>query len=141
MLDNCYIGVYTLYMRCEKQNKNMEGKMNYMDEIWEAAEFVTEWDGTDGLRYKLYNVPRDAVDENSDEINALMVLGIDDGNVRRVDQLLDTAYGRWDSDMTDTLIELFADPETPEEAKKYIEWYILDYVPAKATNAIRDGLR
>jgi hypothetical protein len=43
MLDNCYIGVYTLYMRCEKQNKNMggkEGKMAWYDVTYRCGHSV-----------------------------------------------------------------------------------------------------
>ena len=76
------------------------------------------------------------MDEDTDEINALMVHGIDDGNVRRVDQMLDTAYSRWDSDMTNLLTALYADTKTPSKAKGYIENSILDYVPAQAKTAI-----
>ena len=40
--------------------------MNYTNEIWEAAEFLTEWK-SDKLTYKLLSVPRDAIDEGSEE--------------------------------------------------------------------------
>lgn len=46
------------------------------------------------LRYKLYHVPREAIDEGSDEPDALLLHGIDNGAVRRVDVLIDSAYGR-----------------------------------------------
>lgn len=63
------------------------------NEIWNAAEFLTEWKD-DNYTYKLLEVPRTAIDEDADEENAHLLIGLDSGNVRRVDVLLDTAYGR-----------------------------------------------
>ena len=68
------------------------------NEIWNAAELLTEWDAN-GLRYKLLEVPRMAIDEDEDEANAHLLIGIDSGKVRRVDVLLDVAYGREISDI------------------------------------------
>lgn len=64
-------------------------------EVFEHAEttLVTEWDCR-GLRYKLYRVPREAIDEGSNEPDAYLLHGLDNGNVRRVEVLIDTAYGR-----------------------------------------------
>jgi len=95
--------------------------MGYQDDIWDAAEFITEWDGSDGLWYKLYSVPREAIDEDDDESEAVLVHGLDDGSVRRVDQLLDPAYDRWDSDMQDIIDELINDKKTPAEAKRILQ--------------------
>lgn len=67
--------------------------MSTENEIWNAAELLTEWDAN-GLRYKLLEVPRTAIDEDEDEANAHLLIGLDSGNVRRVDVLLDVAYGR-----------------------------------------------
>ena len=61
--------------------------------VWESAEFITEWTSTD-LTYKLLSVPREAIDEDSDEADALLLIGLDSGGVRRVDVLIDTAYSR-----------------------------------------------
>ena len=63
------------------------------NQVWEAAEFEAEWDHNE-LRYKLFTVPRDAVDEDSDESAAHLLISLDSGNVRREDIILDTAYGR-----------------------------------------------
>ncbi len=66
----------------------------WTDSIFESAEFIGEWNGPGGLRYKLYFVTREAVDDDSDEPPAHLLHGIDSGNVRRVDILIDTAYDR-----------------------------------------------
>lgn len=88
--------------------------------IWKTAEFVTEWDKND-LRYKLYTVPREAIDEDSDETsNAILVHGIDSGNVRRVDELLDPAYGRMDGEQIAFIDELIYDDATPAEAVAFL---------------------
>ena len=64
------------------------------NEIWEAAEFLGEWD-SESLRHKLFNIPREAIDEHSDEPDALLLLGIEiSSNLRKVEILIDTAYGR-----------------------------------------------
>ena len=87
-------------------------KMN--DEIWEAAEFITEWDAAqdDGsnIRYKLFFVPRRALDTDEDGEpldvpgTAHLLLGINDGNVREVDIVLDNAFDRTlDSDERDAV--------------------------------------
>lgn len=82
--------------------------MSWDDEIWDAAEIICEWDGpaddddAETYRYKLYTVPRAVIDEDSTEPDALLLHGLDDGNVRRVDLLLDhpvlhrTAPQEWD---------------------------------------------
>lgn len=62
--------------------------MTWDDEIWEAAEFETEWHG-DGLTYKLYRIPREVLEEHSDADDAWMLHGLDSGTIRRVDYLLD----------------------------------------------------
>lgn len=67
--------------------------MTLQESIWNAAEFVCEWD-KDGLRYKLYRVPRHAIDEESDEADAWLLHGIDVNRVRQVDVLIDEAYSR-----------------------------------------------
>jgi len=68
------------------------------NEIWNAAELITEWEAN-GLTYKLLEVPRITIDEDEDESNAHLLIGLDSGAVRRVDVLLDTAYGREISDL------------------------------------------
>jgi hypothetical protein len=62
------------------------------DEIWEAAELMMEWKSDIG--YKLLFVPREAIDEGSEEADAYLLIGIDDSGIRRVDVLMDIAYGR-----------------------------------------------
>lgn len=71
--------------------------MTAQENIWQAAELVEEWQ-SDEYRYKLYQVPREAIDEDSDEDDAYLLHGFDSGGVRRVDVLLDTAYSRTISD-------------------------------------------
>ena len=88
------------------------------NEIWEAAEFITEWDH-EGLRFKALFVPREAIDEDSEEYGALLVIGLDSGNVRRYEELFDPAYcrmGREDRDMLAELLE-----HAPEEVRECAE--------------------
>lgn len=92
--------------------------MSYDDDIWEAAEFLTEWDH-DGLRYKALEVPRDAIDEDDDEVPALMVIGIDSGNVRRYSELFDQAYSRMDGLEKAELVEILE--HAPEEVREFAE--------------------
>jgi hypothetical protein len=69
----------------EKKNEN-----NWID----GMEFLGSWTGT-ALVYKLYRIPRallNALDEDGDDAHNL--IGLDAGNVRRVDITLDMAYGQ-----------------------------------------------
>ena len=90
------------------------------NEIWNAAELITEWEAN-GLTYKLLEVPRIAIDEDEDESNAHLLIGLDSGAVRRVDVLLDTAYGREISDL-DAVRE--AAETAPEEASEILNSYL-----------------
>lgn len=91
----------------------------YEDEMWNAAEFLTEWNH-DGLRYKALSVPREAIDEDSDEAPALMIIGIDDGNVRRVDELFDPAFDRMKyGEFQVSLGEILE--HAPEEVREFAE--------------------
>ena len=90
------------------------------NEIWNAAELITEWEAN-GLSYKLLEVPRSAIDEDDDESNAHLLIGLDTGAVRRVDVLLDTAYGREISDL-DAVRE--AAETAPEEASEILNSYL-----------------
>lgn len=90
------------------------------NEIWNAAEFLTEWDA-DGLRYKLLEVPRTAIDEDEDEDNAHLLIGIDSGKVRRVDVLLDVAYGR---EISDIEAVRTAAESAPEDAADILNKYL-----------------
>jgi hypothetical protein len=90
------------------------------NEIWNAAELLTEWDAN-GLRYKLLEVPRMAIDEDEDEANAHLLIGIDSGNVRRVDVLLDVAYGREISDIETVRT---AAESAPEDAADILNEYL-----------------
>lgn len=93
------------------------------NKIWEAAEFETEWNH-DGLRYKLFTVPREAIDEDSDECPAHLIIGIDDGNVRRIEQVIDIAYGRFEQNDHDFIEKLLAHKSTPDEAIEILNEYI-----------------
>jgi len=59
-----------------------------LEHIWEAAEFVGEWDGEGEtgkpLHYKLYSVPAATIESDDD---GLLLHGLDSGNVRRVESL------------------------------------------------------
>jgi len=68
------------------------------NEIWNAAEIISEWEAN-GLIYKLLEVPRSAIDEDDDNGDPHLLIGLDTGAVRRLDLLLDTAYGREISDL------------------------------------------
>ncbi len=65
------------------------------DAIFDAAEFMLEWDAN-GMRMKLYRIPRQALDNESDESDAYLLHGIDGGAVRQIDITIDRAYSRWD---------------------------------------------
>ena len=80
------------------------------DAIWKAAEFLTEWEAGD-LHYKLFSVPRSAIDEDSDEANAHLLVGIDSGGVRRVDTLLDVAYQRQIEHLDDVATAMLLSPD------------------------------
>jgi hypothetical protein len=66
------------------------------ENIWEESELLAEWDH-EGLRYKAFSVPRDALDEDFEESDALYVVGLDSGNVRRYEELFDPAFDRMTS--------------------------------------------
>ena len=106
--------------RPKLKEKNMD------NEIWEAAEFSVEWDGVDSIeeniRYKLFEVPRGAIDEESEEKEAHLLIGIETGGVRRVEVLMDTAYGREIDMATKEILEI-ALKNAPEEAIKLINSY------------------
>lgn len=96
--------------------------MSQYDELWQAAEFKGEWNH-DGLRYKLLEVPREAIDAEDDtSFGALMVVGIDSGNVRRVDELYDPAYSRMDKSAKQDLAELLT--HAPVEHHDLINDYL-----------------
>lgn len=88
-------------------------------EIWNAAEYITEWD-SGGLQYKLFEVPRSAIDDDEYEDDAHLLIGLDSGNVRRVDVLLDVAYGRTISDIESVRA---AAKSAPEDAAEIIKRY------------------
>ena len=96
------------------------------NEVWAAAEFLTEWHSGDwnncnsGLTYKLLRVPRAAIDEDDDSPDALLLLGLDPGNVRRVEILIDTCYDRMGSGDDSAAIEE-ALQSAPEDARDEIE--------------------
>ena len=86
----------------ELENLYGNTKMKIMNtsnnEIWNAAEIISEWEAN-GLIYKLLEVPRSAIDEDDDNGDPHLLIGLDTGAVRRLDLLLDTAYGREISDL------------------------------------------
>lgn len=86
------------------------------DEMWNAAEFLTEWD-YEGIVYKALSVPREAIDEDDESQEALMVIGLDSGNVRRVDELFDPCYERMGQEEKETLAEILL--HAPEEVKEF----------------------
>ena len=90
------------------------------NEIWNAAELITEWEAN-GLTYKLLEVPRIALDEDDDESNAHLLVGLDSGAVRRVDVLLDTAYGR---EISDLAAVRDAGETAPEDAAEILNGYL-----------------
>lgn len=61
--------------------------------IWQAATLITEWDYY-GLRFKALSVPREVIDEDCDEPSALLVIGVDSGNVNIYCQFFDPAFDR-----------------------------------------------
>lgn len=107
---------------------NLKKGVSMDQQIFKAAKFLVEWDGKnnigDTLRYKLLEVPREAVDEDSDECNAHLLIGLDSGNVRRVDEMLDMAYDR--AEDIDTSVLLAAIKSAPEEAKDILNEYITE---------------
>lgn len=90
------------------------------DRIWNAAEFLIGWNSTT-LVYKLLRVPRTAIDEDENEPDAHLLIGIDNGSVRRVDIMLDIAYGREVSDI-EALKE--AAKTAPQEAAEILNIYL-----------------
>ena len=91
----------------------------YENEMWNAAEMITEWDAN-GLRYKALSIPREAIDEDDDNGPALMVIGLDSGNVRRVDELFDPAYDRMKyGEFQVSLDEILE--HAPEEVREFAE--------------------
>lgn len=100
----------------------------YRDQAWEASEFITEFAGLDGydkqICFKLLETPREAWDgPDADEANAHWLIGIDDGGVRRVDIVLDTACGREIEDHDGILNSLIKAKSTPFEAIEILKQY------------------
>lgn len=67
--------------------------------VHDNTEFLGSWHGSliggMSVTYKLYRVPREELDEGSEDPDAYDLIGLDDGNVRRLDLTIDTAYQRW----------------------------------------------
>jgi hypothetical protein len=57
-------------------------------------EKIAEWNGNNGIVYRLFEIDRRDVDEGSDEPSVYNLVGIDRGGVRRVDVDFDIAYNR-----------------------------------------------
>lgn len=91
------------------------------DTIWSAAKLLCKWE-TNGIRYQLLSVPREAIDEDSDEADAHLLVGIDSGNVRRIDVMMDTAYSRGlDRHKRETVAE--AMESAPQKAREVLKRY------------------
>ena len=86
-------------------------------EIWNAAHFVTEWQGEiwggETVTYKLFKVPRDVIDHEEKRGAVPLLIGIDTLGIRRIDVLVDTDYGRVidPSDQEDLVVALQSAPE------------------------------
>ena len=92
-------------------------------EIWEAAEFITEWWGkVDNLQYKLFVIPREAIDDDPEEDGAHLIIGTDGGGVRRVDELLDKAYSRL-TNANRMFVSQLLETDIPGEAKTILGMY------------------
>ena len=85
--------------------------------IWNAAQFITWWEGTDWagrkMTYKLYRVLRSLID-HGEKGTVPLLIGIDSAaGIRRVDVLVDTAYGRVidPGDQEDLVVALQSAPE------------------------------
>lgn len=89
-------------------------------EMFDAAELIAQWDGG-ALTYKLYTIPREAIHEGvTDEADAHYLVGLDNGNVRRVKELLDLAYGATlDKHVIGDVAE--AAKSAPEDAREILE--------------------
>jgi len=85
-------------------------------EIWNAAQFITRWQGEDWvgkkMTYKLFRIPRDVID-HGEKGTVPWLIGIDTVGVRRVDVLVDTVYNRVidPSDREDLIVALQSAPE------------------------------
>ena len=90
------------------------------NEMWEAAKFVVEWD-YENLRYKLFIIPRKAIDDEEGP-HALYVVGIDSGGVRAVEELLDPEYSRLTQEDADFIKELIEAEATPDEAMEMLKY-------------------
>lgn len=90
------------------------------DEMWEAAEFITEWDH-EGLRYTALEVPREVIDEDCDDsILVLMVVAMDNGGVRRVEEVFDPLYERMEYfGAKEKLREVLE--HAPEDVRDFVE--------------------
>ena len=93
--------------------------MNYDNANMELV--ASWWRAADNLTYKLLKIDRSEIDEDSAEGPAYNLVGIDSGNVRRVDISLDDAYGR-DEYIDRELIEELSDC-APTDAKDILGRY------------------
>jgi hypothetical protein len=107
---------------------NLKKGVSMDQQIFKAAKFLVAWDGKnsigDNLRYKLLEVPREAVDEDSDDCNAHLLIGLDSGNVRRVDEMLDMAYDR--AADIDVSVLIAAIECAPDDAKDILNEYVAE---------------
>ena len=87
--------------------------------------YLCQWTAN-GLVYKLYEIPREEIDEGSDEeFPAHNLIGLDSGNVRRFDETFDRAYDRVTLAQRNTVAEVFesAIPEAREILLQYAATY------------------
>ena len=70
-------------------------------------QYVSQWRAANGLVYKLYAIPREEIDEGSDEdFPAHNVIGLDSGHVCRFAETFDRAYDRLTSVQRNIIAEL-----------------------------------
>lgn len=88
----------------------------YRDDMWNAAEMIAEWDHK-GLRFKALSVPRKAIDADDDSQPALMIVAINSGNVREIDELFDPCYMRMGREEKEALDGILS--HAPEDVKEF----------------------
>ena len=93
--------------------------MNYIDNA--ERNLGIEWPVNDGIA-KLFTIPRQDIDDESNEPDAWELIFIDNGGVRRHETLIDCAYGRFDklSDEDEKLLKTCPDKYVVDDLMEYI---------------------